>query len=344
MGFLGWSFEGDYQGSQPKLFVKLGTEMNEAEGWGCLGPERSQTLIVLANYVDTRGIVYPGNKEIARKLRISENAAQQRISDLLNFRYVFDARGKMQEDPVNGRPLVVYCDEEGNPMPTRQRDEKGHWKKRYLRILAPIRFGTEASDSTPDSTSSGAVDNSSLEKTKAQLSSTLRLRKVGSSRENNAKAQLSSTLRVATVAAAPVEQEPIKEKPYPKTRQNETQESRPVQSIVDKHKGRSDKTYKDLEETPDNDMLESTTRIFRLYVGREPLPAEVRFVSDLVLAHGLDAVEKAFFEYHAQRDLRPIQSPVRYVRGVLEHWEKEGVRRTDVFEHLKRLAVARGKT
>jgi len=307
---FGWSFEGDYHGGQPQLFIKLGTAMNDAEGWGCLGPERAQTLIVLANYVDPMGIAFPGNKELAAKLRVSEKAAQERISALLSFRYTFDKRGKMQETTQGeGRPLVTYSDEEGNLLPERQRDEQGRWKKRYLRILAPIRFGN------PDNT-----------KTNAQLKPTSSPRKVASSRQSDAKGQVKSTLRPATSGSTGVELEPYTKQEPDKT----TRQSGLVESPID------DLQEPDMGEPPDK--VQRVLGCFTDIVGRSPTTLERQHLIRLMASYGWWDVETALNELLVQQDQQRIKNPTRYLAGILENWTKEGPRNTNIVAHLKRMA------
>lgn len=46
----------------------------------------------------------------------------------------------------------------------------------------------------------------------------------------------------------------------------------------------------------------------------------------------------ALGELTVQRDLRPVQNPVKYVEGILKTWQREGKRITNMIEHLQKLS------
>lgn len=77
--------------------------------------------------------------------------------------------------------------------------------------------------------------------------------------------------------------------------------------------------------------------VFESHIGRPPSKTERRTLERLVNEYGEWWVECAFTEYMIQSDLQEIKVPLRYIEGVLENWRVEGMRMTDVIEHLKRL-------
>jgi len=81
--------------------------------------------------------------------------------------------------------------------------------------------------------------------------------------------------------------------------------------------------------------------VFESHIGYTPTKSEVRVLNQLVEAYDEWWVECAISECMIQSDLQRIKSPLRYIKGVLENWSKEGMRMTDVLEHLQRLKEAK---
>ncbi len=57
--------------------------------------------------------------------------------------------------------------------------------------------------------------------------------------------------------------------------------------------------------------------------------SEKKFLFRLLRDHGPEDVEFAIGELELQKELHPIQNPLRYIKGVLKNWEREGRRLTD---------------
>ncbi len=76
---------------------------------------------------------------------------------------------------------------------------------------------------------------------------------------------------------------------------------------------------------------------FESHIGRPPSKSERRTLQRLVETYGEWWVDSAFTEYLCQSDLQQIKVPLRYIEGVLENWSVEGMRLTDVVQHLRRL-------
>lgn len=96
---------------------------------------------------------------------------------------------------------------------------------------------------------------------------------------------------------------------------------------------------KQVEERQDKTRNVSSRPVvsFNLYFERPPSPTELRTLERLAGTYGEDMLDAALTEYALQRDLQTIKVPLRYVEGVLKNWRVEGIRLTDVREHLRRL-------
>ncbi|NLN27460.1 MAG: hypothetical protein GX161_04515 [Firmicutes bacterium] len=77
--------------------------------------------------------------------------------------------------------------------------------------------------------------------------------------------------------------------------------------------------------------------VFESHMGRPPSKTEQRTLERLAKEYGTWWVECAFTEYLCQSDKQQIKVPLRYIEGVLENWRVEGMRMTDVIEHLHKL-------
>lgn len=128
----------------------------------------------------------------------------------------------------------------------------------------------------------------------------------------------------------PCPKKPDTDEPYPKkpdTEKPDTTNNRSLTSNIEQTKTRQDKT------SPSRRVL----RQFELFMGRNPSPTERRTLARLEAEFGTDWVETAFTEYWVQKDKRPITSPLAYIEGVLRNWRIEGMRLTDVLEHLRNM-------
>lgn len=82
---------------------------------------------------------------------------------------------------------------------------------------------------------------------------------------------------------------------------------------------------------------------FEIHMERKPSKSEQRTLTRLAETYDIEWVEMAFTEYDLQTDFQEIKHPLRYIEGVLENWKVEGVKTTDVLEHLRKLQTKRGK-
>ncbi len=76
--------------------------------------------------------------------------------------------------------------------------------------------------------------------------------------------------------------------------------------------------------------------------GRPLSKSERKFLFRLLREHGSEDVDFAIGELELQKELRPIQNPLRYIKGVLKNWEREGRRLTDMFSYLERVGRLKG--
>lgn len=79
--------------------------------------------------------------------------------------------------------------------------------------------------------------------------------------------------------------------------------------------------------------------VFADIMGRIPSVTEEKHLASLVDFYGDDEVETAMAELMVARDLRRVQSPTRYIAGVLRNWSREGRRVTDILQHLQNMSA-----
>jgi len=80
--------------SESRIFVKMYVDAVKSGLIADLGPERWQTLCVLASFMDANGECYPTQDRIAAALKIRRETANRRVKSLCDYRW-------------EGRPLVV---------------------------------------------------------------------------------------------------------------------------------------------------------------------------------------------------------------------------------------------
>jgi len=80
--------------SETRIFVKFYVDAVRSGMIADLGPERLQTLIVLASYMSADGTCYPTQWQIAKSLGVARETACRRVSALAKYRW-------------KGQPLVL---------------------------------------------------------------------------------------------------------------------------------------------------------------------------------------------------------------------------------------------
>lgn len=80
--------------TETRIFVKMYVDAVRSGLIADMGPERWQTLCVLASFMDANGECYPTQNKIAEALDIRRETANRRIKSLCEYRW-------------QGRPLVV---------------------------------------------------------------------------------------------------------------------------------------------------------------------------------------------------------------------------------------------
>lgn len=79
---------------ETRIFVKMYVEAVHSGLIADLGPERWQTLCVIAAFMDDKGECYPTQYAIAQRLNVARETANRRIKSLCDYRW-------------QGRPVVV---------------------------------------------------------------------------------------------------------------------------------------------------------------------------------------------------------------------------------------------
>ncbi|MMZ45539.1 hypothetical protein D1872_71410 [compost metagenome] len=80
--------------TETRIFVKFYVEAVRSGMIADLGPERLQTLIVLASYMGADGTCYPTQWQIANSLGIKRESAGRRVAALAEYRW-------------KGQPLIL---------------------------------------------------------------------------------------------------------------------------------------------------------------------------------------------------------------------------------------------
>ena len=80
--------------TETRIFVKFYVEAVRSGMIADLGPERLQTLLVLASFMNADGTCYPTQWQIAKSLGVSRETAGRRIKALSDYRW-------------NGKPLIL---------------------------------------------------------------------------------------------------------------------------------------------------------------------------------------------------------------------------------------------
>ncbi|UMR34016.1 helix-turn-helix domain-containing protein [Paenibacillus polymyxa] len=80
--------------TETRIFVKFYVEAVRSGMIADLGPERLQTLIVLASYMGADGTCYPTQWQIANSLGIKRETAGRRVAALAEYRW-------------KGQPLIL---------------------------------------------------------------------------------------------------------------------------------------------------------------------------------------------------------------------------------------------
>lgn len=79
---------------ETRIFVKMYVEAVHSGLIADMGPERWQTLCVIAAFMDENGECYPTQYAIAERLKVARETANRRIKSLCEYRW-------------QGRPVVV---------------------------------------------------------------------------------------------------------------------------------------------------------------------------------------------------------------------------------------------
>lgn len=80
-------FDGLTKTVERRVFKKVYAYARTSGLIAALGPRGWQTLSVLATYMDADGNCFPSQSEIADALRISRQAANERLREILAFRW-----------------------------------------------------------------------------------------------------------------------------------------------------------------------------------------------------------------------------------------------------------------
>lgn len=94
-----------------KFFIKMYVDTIESGLIADIGPERWQTLCVLASFMDKDGKCYPSQDLLAQRLSVTRETANRRIQSLLKYRW-------------KGEPIVIM----DKPR------ESGRWKNNVYTI------------------------------------------------------------------------------------------------------------------------------------------------------------------------------------------------------------------
>lgn len=94
-------FDGLTKSIERRVFTKVYVYARTSGLIAALGPRGWQTLSVLATYMDADGNCFPSQSEIADALRITRQAANERLKELLAFRW-------------EGKPIVMACKVRGD--------------------------------------------------------------------------------------------------------------------------------------------------------------------------------------------------------------------------------------
>nr|WP_154895191.1 helix-turn-helix domain-containing protein [Paenibacillus xylanexedens] len=73
--------------TETRIFVKFYVEAVRSGMIADLGPERLQTLIVLASYMGADGTCYPTQWQIANSLGVARETAARRVKALADYRW-----------------------------------------------------------------------------------------------------------------------------------------------------------------------------------------------------------------------------------------------------------------
>ncbi|QHZ52368.1 helix-turn-helix domain-containing protein [Paenibacillus larvae] len=73
--------------TETRIFIKFYVDAVRSGMVADIGPERLQTLIVLASYMNERGECYPTQEMIAKSLGISRESATRRIRSLRKYKW-----------------------------------------------------------------------------------------------------------------------------------------------------------------------------------------------------------------------------------------------------------------
>lgn len=73
--------------SETRIFVKMYVEAVHSGLIADMGPERWQTLCVIAAFMDERGECYPTQFAIAERLNVARETANRRIKSLCDYRW-----------------------------------------------------------------------------------------------------------------------------------------------------------------------------------------------------------------------------------------------------------------
>lgn len=90
---------------------------------------------------------------------------------------------------------------------------------------------------------------------------------------------------------------------------------------------------------PDKKAVARVEEVFADIMNRTPTTTERAHLKRLLTKYDPNDVETALFELMVQRDQRRVQNPARYLEGILDTWQREGRRTTDILAHLQQLHV-----
>lgn len=100
--------------TETRIFVKFYVEAVRSGMIADLGPERLQTLLVLASFMNADGTCYPTQWQIAKSLGVSRETANKRVASLADYRW-------------RGQPLVLR-ERIRNP-------ETKRWENTFYKIM-----------------------------------------------------------------------------------------------------------------------------------------------------------------------------------------------------------------
>lgn len=93
---------------------------------------------------------------------------------------------------------------------------------------------------------------------------------------------------------------------------------------------------------PDEKAAARVEAVFAEIMNRKPTTTERAHLKRLLTKYDPNDVETALFELMVQRDQRHVKNPSRYLEGILDTWQREGRRTTDIVEHLRKLSGQAG--